>query len=192
MLIHKNYHHRNILKYYNNYEIDNYIIIETEYLNNYDLKRFVKDFRLNNSHISETLVAYFVIEIVDALLFLNRNEIIHKDIKLQNILLDSDYNIKLCDFSLSKILSKQASAINTKSGTLSYLSIEAFKENYISIKSNNIYKLDVFSLGIMTYILLFDTHPFKYKVRNKINVIYHYYTTILILLCPFFFIFRVA
>lgn len=47
---------------------------------------------------------FFIAELVLALEYLHKQQIIHRDMKPENILIDSDYHIKLCDFGEAKII----------------------------------------------------------------------------------------
>ena len=90
--------------------------------------------------------------------------ILHRDIKPENIMLNTNYVAKLGDFSLSRKIDLNSTFKTTRSGTLPYLSPECVKKK-TTIKSTLCEKLDLFSLGVVTYYLLFYRHPFNYKVK---------------------------
>uniref|UniRef100_A0A5B7BMV9 non-specific serine/threonine protein kinase n=1 Tax=Davidia involucrata TaxID=16924 RepID=A0A5B7BMV9_DAVIN len=70
--------------------------------------------------------------------------IIHFDIKPQNILLDADFNAKISDFGLAKLIDRDQSQVLTAfKGTFGYVAPELFKGTNISVKA------DVFSFGIV-------------------------------------------
>ncbi|GLT59527.1 hypothetical protein SLA2020_323400 [Shorea laevis] len=72
------------------------------------------------------------------------NQIIHCDIKPQNILLDDSFTAKIADFGLAKLLGKDQTRTLTKlRGTRGYVAREGFKDMPVTVK------VDVYSLGIL-------------------------------------------
>ena len=103
----------------------------------------------------------YFIQVVNAVYYLHNNNIIHRDIKPENILIGEDNKIKLCDFGWAKELSLENRS--TFCGTVEYMAPEIFgSENYD-------YGVDIWSLGILLYELLYGHSPFK--ANNTKNVI---------------------
>ncbi|KAM7469708.1 hypothetical protein LguiA_007891 [Lonicera macranthoides] len=76
--------------------------------------------------------------------------IIHFDIKPQNILLDGDFNVKISDFGLAKLIDRdQSQVLTVLKGTPGYMAPELFSGTNISVKA------DVFSLGIVILEIVF-------------------------------------
>jgi protein-serine/threonine kinase len=65
-----------------------------------------------NIKISENFCKYSVYRCLEALIFLHEKEIIHRDIKSDNLLFSRDGNIKLGDFGAVKQLTKEATKTN--------------------------------------------------------------------------------
>lgn len=84
--------------------------------------------------------------------------IVHRDLKTQNILLNEDYKIvKIIDFGLSKIVDTDLT--KTVVGSPAYMAPERFSESYTSAS-------DVWSLGIILYEMTYGSNPFK-SCKNK-------------------------
>jgi hypothetical protein len=134
-------------------------------MNNRDLKHFMKKFHLKyaDSNFSEILTGYIIIQVMKAMGYLKMRNILHRDIKPENIMLNSNYAAKLGDFSLARKIDLNSIFKTNRSGTLPYLSPECVKKK-VNIKSIYCEKLDLFSLGVVMYFLLFNRHPYNYKV----------------------------
>lgn len=142
-----------------------------EYLSNFDLKQFIKKYHSKNpnSQLSEILCGYFMIQILEAMFYLRSSHILHRDIKLENIMLSEGYKVKVGDFSLSKKIDDRNKFVTTRSGTLPYLAPECIRKK-TELTANSCFKTDIFSLGIVMYWILFNSHPFQYKVSLQINI----------------------
>jgi serine/threonine protein kinase len=80
---------------------------------------------------------------------------VHRDLKLENILLDKNENVKLCDFGFTREYEGKASYLQTFCGTVCYSAPEMLRgEKYAGEK------VDVWSLGIILYALLTGELPF--------------------------------
>jgi len=163
--------HKNIVKLYDHFQLENHVILVMEHMNNKDLKHFIRKFLSKNPDISEPLVAFFILEIIDGLKYLKDSSIIHRDIKPENIMIDSNYIAKIGDFSLSKFIEPQKPYLTSRSGTIPYLCPEALKSKSVNVKSTMTERMDVFSLGIIMYYMIFNEHPFKFKVSIMVYLL---------------------
>jgi serine/threonine protein kinase len=145
--IHKYLNHPNIVKMFGYFYDDKRIYIMLEYVSNGDMFTYLK----NKKKLSETETRRFVFQLTSALKYIHDLKIIHRDLKLENLLLDKDLNLKLADFGWAT-----TEATNTQAlcGTLDYLSPEmVYNENYNS-------KVDMWALGVLTYEFLIGNPPF--------------------------------
>lgn len=86
---------------------------------------------------------------------MHSKQCVHRDLKLENILLDKHENVKLCDFGFTREYEGKASYLQTFCGTICYSAPEMLKgEKYAGEK------VDVWSLGIILYALLAGELPF--------------------------------
>jgi len=116
-----------------------------------DLKDYLR--QKGQPGLAEPEVSRLVTQIVDGVQFFQKNNLVHRDIKLQNILLDKDNNVKFTDFGLATKLSSRNDKMNTFCGTPNYLPPEMIARNGYSNQ------VDIWSLGILIYQLLVGRPP---------------------------------
>ena len=169
--------HPNIIKFKGLYEDDTNYYICTEYCNGGSLE-FAKKSYYNkyNKPLSEKIVKYFVSNILNGLVYMNNYDIIHRDIKGENILLHYDNDkdlitnnylkakVKIIDFGFSRFL-KNNELAKSIIGSPLYMDpsiLTTFLKKRDNIE-DGFYdeKVDVWSLGILTYKLLLGNIPFK-------------------------------
>ena len=156
--IHSKLDHENIIKLYNVHEDTENINIIMEYAQNGNLFELLSK---EKNGFSEYKAFEYFIQVVNAVYYLHNNNIIHRDIKPENILIGDDNKIKLCDFGWAKELTLENRS--TFCGTVEYMAPEIVdNENYD-------YSVDIWSLGILLYELLYGHSPFK--ANNTKNII---------------------
>jgi len=121
-----------------------------EFLPNDSLEKFIsstaaKNLILNWDKLQD--IAYGVAKGIEYLHQGCDQRILHFDIKPHNILLDQNFNPKISDFGLSKLCSKDQSAVfmTTARGTMGYIAPEVFSRNFGNVSA----KADVYSFGIL-------------------------------------------
>ena len=78
------------------------MLIVMEYAGGGDLLRLIK----RRGNLDETDSKYIFKQIVFGMAHIHCRSVVHRDIKLDNILLDSEKGVKICDFGVSKIIKK--------------------------------------------------------------------------------------
>ena len=160
--IHKKCHHNNITEIYAFIKMDDYSNFCVLELGKHgDLENFQKKL-LKRKVLSETMICYFAKQILEALQYIHRCKIIHMDIKEGNILVDSNLNVKLTDFSVSCSYSAFHPEDLVKFpyvGTSKYMSPEIIGRTHMKIKEGC--KIDIYSLGVTLYDLAFGCYPFN-------------------------------
>ncbi|OAP61850.1 hypothetical protein AYL99_04053 [Fonsecaea erecta] len=94
-------------------------------------------------------------QLVGAVAYIHSKSCVHRDLKLENVLLDKNDNVKLCDFGFTREYEGKANYLQTFCGTVCYSAPEMLKgEKYAGEK------VDVWSLGIILYALLKGELPY--------------------------------
>ena len=159
--------HPNIVKLFEYFsDKDKYFLI-TEYCRGGDLFDLIK----KKKRFSELSAAYIMYQIFHALIYChNTHNLIHRDIKPENIVVfrqnieggEELYDVKLIDFGIAKIFNKLTNNNDYKvKGSLNYISPEVLKCEYDE-------KCDIWSCGVILYILVIGTYPFNGKDKNEI------------------------
>jgi len=119
-----------------------------EYYENQDLLDEIE----RNGRLTEPLAKFFLDQMLSALDYIHHRGYAHRDIKLDNVVMDEDYNIKLIDFGFSQSLRGSTSEEMLASGTQGYISPEQI-ENDGSFHFD-LTKCDIFALGVFLFILV--------------------------------------
>lgn len=142
--------HPNIVNIYDVGE-GNQPYIVMEYISGMDLKQYIRE----NHPIPYYKVIDIMVQILEGVSYAHENNVIHRDIKPHNILIDHDGHVKLTDFGIAVALSQNSiTQTNSLLGSVQYISPEQARGNIVTKQS------DIYSLGIVLYELLSGTVPF--------------------------------
>ncbi|CAF1003713.1 unnamed protein product [Rotaria sordida] len=150
--------HPYIIKVKEVYESREKIILVMEYASGGELYDYLNRMK----RIPESQARAIFRQIVSAVHFLHKNQIVHRDLKLENILIDHNGDIKLADFGLSNSWSPRR-LLHTFCGSPLYASPE--------IVSGIPYygpEVDCWSLGVLLYTLVFGSMPFQGGDYNRL------------------------
>jgi len=114
------YKSRYIIKYYKYFEQQNEINIIMEYVRGKNLKQFIEDFKNKGQLIEEKIITKIIEQICFGLRDIHDENIIHRDLTPDNILIDENYKIKIGDFGVSKILNAKNKYAKTHTGKHHY------------------------------------------------------------------------
>ncbi|KAH9386572.1 serine/threonine protein kinase KIN1/2 [Nematocida major] len=123
------------------------------------LKKIIKSKKL-----SEAQARKYFLQILDALSYCHAHNIVHRDIKIENIMVDKDDNAILIDFGLANFFEKEG-FLGTFCGSLYFAAPE--------LLSGNLYRgpeVDVWSLGVVLYVMVCGRVPFDDK---NMQSLYH-------------------
>ncbi|OHT14524.1 hypothetical protein TRFO_15038 [Tritrichomonas foetus] len=152
--INKSLKHKNIIKCLALLETENYLILVLEFVHGISLLDFVN---IQNFDIPEFKCKIIYQQIASAIYYMHvEKNIVHRDLKLDNIMVDDDLNIKIIDFGLSCQKDDTAS-MSRKCGSLPYAAPEIFVER----PSSYTQAIDVWSSGVCLFALLYRNLPFS-------------------------------
>ena len=120
-------------------------------------------------NLSEFTIKKFVNDIVNGLQYIKLANLVHFDIKPENILLCKEYVLKICDFSLLKIVDKESTKINVNYSTFVYQDPSVYNsENCIDL--SDVYKVDLFSLGCIIFFMIFKKFLIDKNLKDYNNL----------------------
>jgi serine/threonine protein kinase len=163
-----------VCRCYSIFEDERYLYYVMEFMNNGDLKSYFFANKYLESKIPEENLWDLYFKCISGLLYIHNQGIIHRDIKLDNIFLDDNFNIKIGDFNVSAAINREKAKNFTiddnqitqmlcnysNAGTRGYMAPE-FK-----VDINHRYydqKIDVYSMGISFFILAYGEFPLGSK-----------------------------
>ncbi|KAL4497292.1 hypothetical protein ABPG72_011227 [Tetrahymena utriculariae] len=129
-------------------------VIIMEYANNGSLFDLVQFFQ---EKYSENVIKVIALQLIDAIEHMQKYKISHRDLKLENIVIDANYNLKIIDFGLS-IQETLNCKPKSNVGTTPYAPPERFLGKEYSGQ-----KFDIFSLGVLLFMLRFNCYPFTHS-----------------------------
>ena len=113
--------------------------------------------------LKEDVAKHMFKQIVEGLKYCHSRGILHRDIKLDNILLTSEGDIRICDFGVSKLV-KAGEIMTEQCGTPAYIAPEIFEN-----KGYEGYASDVWSAGVVLFAMLYGTVPFKANNMQELH-----------------------
>lgn len=145
------FNHTHIVSYYHHFEEDGLLYLVMEYCENGTLA--------NQKCTADEIIEY-IKQVSIALGDLHQKNIIHHDIKPNNILLAQNKQVKIADFGMA----------NKSGGTRAYMSPEMLHYERTALSDE---RVDVYALGVTLMELLTGTNPFYYKSKEEIMEIHH-------------------
>jgi len=153
--------HQNIVQLYETLEDNSAIYLIMELIKGSDLFD-ISDYL---GTLRPSSVAALLTPLLGALSYLHSRGIVHHDIKPENIIIDYTLNtLKLTDFGSAKFCSKETEG--AVGGTLNYLAPEVLL-NMRGAKNVCDKSVDIWSIGVLSYVLISGSHPFDSKKSNE-------------------------
>lgn len=146
----KKLHHQHITRLYEVIESRNMIYLVTEHA----ARGEIFDYLVSNGRMKEEEAARIFAQIVSAIDFCHCKGVVHRDLKLENVLLDSNMNVKLADFGFSNTFTP-GTPLKTWCGSPPYAAPELF----LGVEYDGP-RADIWSLGVVLYALVCGALPF--------------------------------
>jgi len=151
--------HPNVVRMLEAYENEDFFqIVMEKHGEGIDLFEFID----RKPRMDEALASYMYRQVLQATEYLYSKNILHRDIKDENIIVDRQFNLKLIDFGSAAYM-KPGKLFNTFCGTVEYCSPEVLLGNWYEGP-----ELEMWSIGVTLYTFIFGEHPF-FEVEETIR-----------------------
>lgn len=143
--------HPNIVSVYDVAEENGSYFIVMELIDGITLKQYIE----KKGRLSIKEATSIAIQVSTGIEAAHQNNIIHRDIKPQNIIISKDGKVKIADFGIAKAISANTNTISSNvMGSVHYSSPEQSRGGYLDAKS------DIYSLGIVMFEMVTGRVPF--------------------------------
>lgn len=155
--IHRDLKHRFVCQYKHYFEDTENCYILLELCENQSLNEMIK----RRKRLTEPEAAYFMKQLVEATRYMHSVNVIHRDLKLGNLFLDSDMNIKVGDLGLATRVQDKDEKRKTICGTPNYIAPEIIQGDKAT--RGHSFEVDIWSMGVILYTLLIGKPPYEAK-----------------------------
>jgi serine/threonine protein kinase len=143
--------HPSVIRLYETFESVKHVLFVIELCVGGDLLSYVR----KRKKLTEPIAKKIFKHLIDGLFYCHSKRVLHRDIKLDNILLNVDGHIKICDFGVSKLV-KEKEIMTEQCGTPAYIAPEILRGH-----GYEGFAVDIWSAGAVLFAMLYGTVPFK-------------------------------
>lgn len=156
--IHRSLHHPNIVRFKDCFEDETNVYMTLELCTSGSLMDMLRHRR----RFTDPEARYFLIQILGACFYMHTHQVIHRDLKLGNLFLDANMNVKVGDFGLAALIESPGERKKTICGTPNYIAPEVLFDT----ANGHSFEVDTWSVGVIMYTLLVGKPPFQTKDKD--------------------------
>ncbi|KAI9835742.1 MAG: hypothetical protein M1819_001920 [Sarea resinae] len=163
--IHSKMHHPNIVEFYRafTYEESTYLVLEL------CPNGSIMDMVRRRKFLTPPEIRRYTIQLCGAIKYMHHRNVIHRDLKMGNLFLDADMNLKIGDFGLAAILitdkeSHSHQRRTTLCGTPNYIAPEILAKG----RKGHDHKVDIWSVGVIIFAMFTGCPPFQSSTPDEI------------------------
>ncbi|KAH9061716.1 kinase-like domain-containing protein [Lactarius deliciosus] len=153
--IHKALDHLNIVRFIDCFEDDENVYMTLELCPSGSLMNMLHRRRV----FTEPEARFFMVQLIGACHYMHTHQVIHRDLKLGNLFLDADMNIKVGDFGLAALIESPGERKKTICGTPNYIAPEVLFDT----ANGHSFEVDIWSIGVILYTFVVGRPPFQTK-----------------------------
>jgi len=158
--------HANIVNVYDADVVEPHFIIVMEYMAGGSLREVINNAKRKGLKVSTELACKIIMNILNALSFAHSMNVVHRDVKPENILFSADKKVKLGDFGIAKMLETTQGAAYTRIGTVPYMAPE-------QLLGRAVFQSDIYACGVVLYEIITGVRAFDgdtdYVIMKKIE-----------------------
>jgi cell cycle serine/threonine-protein kinase CDC5/MSD2 len=158
--IHRSLEHPNIVHFIDCFEDDTNVYMTLELCTNGSLM----DVFRRRRRFTEPEARFFLVQVIGACHYMHTHQVIHRDLKLGNLFLDADMNIKVGDFGLAALIESPGERKKTICGTPNYIAPEVLFDQ----ANGHSFEVDIWSIGVILYTLIVGRPPFQTREVSQI------------------------
>lgn len=153
--IHKQLHHENIVQMWSSFQDDLSAVLLMDVF-----PESLADFAARKVFADFDECRFLMRQVLNGTSYLHQNNVIHRDLKLSNILLSQNQQVKICDFGIAIRQDAPASELSQNLGTMPFTSPEVISQTGATFAS------DIWSIGVIAYRLFKGYRPFDWPEEN--------------------------
>ncbi|KPP61270.1 serine/threonine-protein kinase PLK1-like [Scleropages formosus] len=149
--IHKSLDHPHVVGFHGFFEDEDFVYVVLEICR----RRSLLELHKRRKAVTEPEARYYMRQTIQGCQYLHNNRVIHRDLKLGNLFLNDDLDVKIGDFGLATKIEFDGERKKTLCGTPNYIAPE------VLCKKGHSFEVDIWSLGCILYTLLVGKPPFE-------------------------------
>ncbi|KII87666.1 hypothetical protein PLICRDRAFT_162447 [Plicaturopsis crispa FD-325 SS-3] len=153
--IHRALDHPNIVRFTDCFEDEENVYMTLELCPSGSLMDMLRRRR----RFTEPEARFFMVQLIGACHYMHTHQVIHRDLKLGNLFLDANMNVKVGDFGLAALIENPGERKKTICGTPNYIAPEVLFDT----ANGHSFEVDTWSVGVILYTLVVGRPPFQTK-----------------------------